>query len=185
LTDVSFRPLHRDDLPRVAAWQSAPRVARWWCEPSDLASVEARYRPSIEGRDPTEVLVVEVDGRPAGLFQRYLHADHPDWDRAIGIPAAAGIDYYLGEDDLVGRGIGSRAVASFARAALVRYPEAEVVVAAPQQANVASWRALEKAGFTRVRAGRLDSDDPADAGPAYVYVLRRADAGPAPASGAC
>ncbi|HWB36124.1 MAG TPA: hypothetical protein VHA75_08875 [Rugosimonospora sp.] len=46
-------------------------------------------------------------------------------------------------------------------------------MAAPQLANVASWRALERAGFSRLWAGQLDSDDPADAGPAYVYAVDR------------
>jgi hypothetical protein len=43
----------------------------------------------------------------------------------------------------------------------------------PQQANIASWRALERAGYVRVRAGMIDSDDPSDAGPAFVYACYR------------
>ena len=54
------------------------------------------------------------------------------------------------------------------------YPEVDVVVAAPQQANVTSWRALEKAGFQRRWSGMLDSDEPEDEGPAHVYVIDRA-----------
>jgi aminoglycoside 6'-N-acetyltransferase len=46
----------------------------------------------------------------------------------------------------------------------------------PQQENVASWRALEKAGFERIFAGPLESDDPSDSGPAFVYALRRPNA---------
>ena len=47
------------------------------------------------------------------------------------------------------------------------------MVAVPQQANVASWRALERAGYTRWWSGQLDSDDPGDAGPAHLYGIRR------------
>ena len=54
-----------------------------------------------------------------------------------------------------------------------RYPDVRCVVAAPQQENVASWRALEKAGFTRAWSGVLDSDDPSDDGPAFVYRIDR------------
>ena len=54
-----------------------------------------------------------------------------------------------------------------------RYPGVGAVVVDVQQANRPSWRALEKAGFHRVFAGTIDSDDPSDAGPAYVYVRRR------------
>ncbi len=40
-------------------------------------------------------------------------------------------------------------------------------------ANRRSWRALERLGFERVWEGDLDAEDPADAGPAVVYVLAR------------
>jgi RimJ/RimL family protein N-acetyltransferase/aminoglycoside phosphotransferase (APT) family kinase protein len=170
---IAFRPLRKDDFLRLARWQARPHVARWWREPDDLVTIAEKYTPSVEGRDPTEVFVIEFDGAPVGLIQRYRMADHPDWVAAVGFGGAAGIDYYLGEEDLIGRGIGSRAIATFARETLTRYPDVPLVIAAPQQANVASWRALEKAGFERLWAGQPDSDDPSDAGPAYVYGLRR------------
>ncbi|HEX3907325.1 MAG TPA: acetyltransferase [Mycobacteriales bacterium] len=37
----------------------------------------------------------------------------------------------------------------------------------------ASWRILEKAGFSRIWSGELDSPDPSDEGPQHVYVLSR------------
>src|SRR5437899_302177 len=150
---LSFRPLRRDDLPLLARWQTRPHVARWWRDPSDLASITAEYLPCIDGRDPTEVFVIELDGRSAGIIQRYALADDPDWETAVGFGDAAGIDYYLGDEALTGKGIGSRVIARFARETLTRYPDVPLVIAAPQQANVASWRALEKAGFERLWAG--------------------------------
>jgi RimJ/RimL family protein N-acetyltransferase len=170
---MDFRPLAYEDLAQLARWLAAPHVARWWPEPSDIDSVTAAYGPGIAGEDPTEHFVIELDGAPVGLIQRYRHDNYPEWDRTVGVANAAGIDYLLGEPDLVGRGVGTEAIAAFAADTLVRYPEIDCVVAAPQQANVASWRALEKAGFQRVWAGFLDSDDPGDAGPAFVYALNR------------
>jgi aminoglycoside 6'-N-acetyltransferase len=174
--DIAFRPLAPADLPMLAGWLGAEHVTRWWCEPSDLASVEAKYHPRVVGADDTaEEFVIELDGRPIGLIQRYRHADSPDWDAAVGIPDAAGIDYLIGVPDLVGRGVGAAAIRAFVPTVLAAYPDIEVVVAVPQQANVASWRALEKAGFTRVRSGDIESDDPSDAGPSHVYARRRTD----------
>lgn len=172
VVNVSFRPLAAVDLPLLARWQSQPHVARWWRQSSDLATMTTKYLPRIKGEVDTEVFVIVLDGRPVGLIQRYRHRAHPEWDRAVGIADAAGIDYYLGEPETVGRGIGSQAIRVFARDTLAHYADVHCVVAAPQQANVASWRALEKAGFVREWAGILDSDDPSDEGPAYIYVLR-------------
>jgi aminoglycoside 6'-N-acetyltransferase len=149
-------------------------VARWWREPADLATIAATYLPVLQGLDPTEVFVIELDGNPVGIIQRYLMADNPEWAAAVGTQDAAGIDYYIGEERLIGHGLGSRVIAQFALETLARYPQVTTVVAAPQQDNMASWRALEKAGFKRLWAGQLDSDDPSDAGPAYVYSLHRA-----------
>jgi len=54
-----------------------------------------------------------------------------------------------------------------------RYADVERMGVAVQQANHRSWRALEKAGYERVFAGMIESNDPSDAGPSYVYVRLR------------
>ncbi len=114
----------------------------------------------------------------AGIIQRYLVDDEPAWARAVtatGVVSgpAAGIDYLIGDPALTGRGYGTAAITAFTSLTFGRYPEAESVVAAPQQANAASWRVLERAGYVRWWSGQLDSDDPGDAGPAYLYGIRR------------
>ena len=169
-----MRPLARADLARLSGWLAEPHVARWWRDPNDLAAVTATYQPCIDGTDPTEVFVIEAEGRPAGFIQRYLTADDPDWDRAVQATGAvtgcsAGIDYLIGEPGLCGHGYGTAAIALFTALTFRRYPQARAVVAAPQQDNVASWRALERAGFSRWWSGRLDSTDPGDADAAYLY----------------
>ena len=172
---VSFRPLCADDLPTLAGWLAQPHVAKWWREPADLAAVAAKYQPCLDGRDPTELFVIEVDGAAAGFIQRYLYADEPDSLEVLhptGIPgaeSAAGIDYLIGHHDLTGRGIGTAAISGFTRLTFARHPEASTVLVGVSQANTASWRALEKAGFTRCWAGELASDDPSDEGPQYLY----------------
>jgi aminoglycoside 6'-N-acetyltransferase len=177
---VATRPLTGTDLALVSRWLAQPHVAHWWRDPADLASVRQAYQPSIDGDDPTEVFVIEAEGRAAGLIQRYLIDDEPAWARAVratGVVSgcAAGIDYLIGEPELTGRGYGTAAIAAFTALTLQRYPQADVVVAAPQQANVPSWRALARAGYTRWWSGQLDSDDPGDAGPAHLYGIRRPD----------
>src|SRR5487761_1417800 len=115
---------------------------------------------------------------PAGLIERYLVADDPAWDHAIRATGAvtgcaAGIDYPIGDPALPRHGYGTAAITRFTPMTFRRYPEAGSVVAAVQQANVPSWRALEKSGFTRWWSGQLDSPEPSDAGPAHLYGTRR------------
>ena len=178
---VTFRPFSADDLPRLAGWLAQPHVARWWREDPDLAAVEARYLPCLEGRDLTELFVLEASGAPAGFFQRYLIADDPQWAatlRRTGQPdvdSAVGIDYLIGDAALTGRGLGTIAITAFTRLALARYPAAGLVAVPVLQDNIASWRVLEKAGYRRCWAGELASDDPSDEGPTYLYRRDRED----------
>ena len=175
LETIAFRPCTRDDLPTVAGWLAQPHVAQWWQEDPDLTAVRAKYLPCLDGSDPTELLILEAEGTPAGFFQRYLIADDPSWATALrgtgqpDIDTAAGIDYLIGEAALTGRGLGTASIAAFTRLAFTRYPAIGLVAVTVSQANTASWRALEKAGYRRSWAGELDSDDPSDEGPQYLY----------------
>jgi aminoglycoside 6'-N-acetyltransferase len=138
-----------------------------------VEAVEAAYGPVVDGEDPTEAFIAELDGRPFGYVQRYLLADYPAWGAAVDVERAAGIDYMIGEVDLTGIGLGTRLVDSFTTLTLERYPDTDCVTVAVQQANRRSWRALERAGYHRVYAGSIASDDPSDDGPSYTYVRPR------------
>jgi aminoglycoside 6'-N-acetyltransferase len=172
--DLRFRPLDRDDLPLLCEWLAKPHVRPWWREPFDARSVETRYGPAIDGTDPTRLFVVEDNDTPIGMIQWYLLDDNPDWQRSLSVTGtprhAAGIDYLIGAEDHVGRGVGPTMIEQF----LLKFASAALpsgsVVTSVDQANQRSWRALEKIGFRRVWAGELDSEDPSDEGPSFVYV---------------
>jgi len=169
--------MQRADLPRLHEWLQRPHVAEWWRDvPPDFATVEAEYGACIDGDDPTELFVISCDNRPVGMIQRYLIADEPQWWPAFegicDVSNAAGIDYLIGEPDVVGRGVGSDVIATFSPMVFDWRP-VDAIVVTVQQANVASWRILEKAGYQRIWSGELVSPDPSDDGPEHVYVLTR------------
>jgi aminoglycoside 6'-N-acetyltransferase len=171
---VTVRPLSRDDFPLLQRWLAMPHVQAWWgSEPVTPADVERKYGPRADGEDPTRVFVIEVGEQPIGIIQCYRHGDYADWDRAVGIPAAAGLDYLIGEPGQRGRGFGPAAISCLVSHVFGLFPEVGAIVAVPQTANHASRRALEKAGFSLVGERTLDSDDPSDAGPSAVYALTR------------
>lgn len=174
---TAFRRLERSDFPRLSEWLAAPHVAQWWRHGHDRAAVEADFGPLVDGEDPTEAFVIEEDGLPIGLIQRYRFDENEAWDRTVAVGTAprpaAGIDYLIGDRFRVGRGLGPRVIGDFVLGTWDRYPDLAAVVVAVQQANRQSWRALEKAGFRRDWSGALESDDPSDAGPSHVYVCLR------------
>src|SRR5438445_5426193 len=176
---LTFRPLRRQDFPLLSVWLAQPHVQSWWREEHDIAAIEARYGPSVDGVDPTECFVVDRNGEPVGFIQRYLFADNPEWQRALsvtGTPSnAAGIDYLIGSEQLIGQSLGPAVIQQFVDELWTRYPDVPAIVVDVSQGNRRSCRALEKAGFHRTWSGMLESDDPSDAGPAHVYVRHRPD----------
>lgn len=148
-------------------------MAPWWRENATPEAVEVAYGPVVDGEEPTEAFIAELDGQPFGYVQRFLLDDYPAWREAVDVEHAAGIDYLIGAVDLTGIGLGSYMVGSFTALTLERYPNTHCVAVAVQQANRRSWRTLERAGYNRVFAGHIDSDDPSDQGPSYTYVRPR------------
>ncbi len=129
-----------------------PHVGRWWKDPLTVEEFEAEYGPCIDGTDSTEPFVVALGARDIGFIQGYHLADHPDHERLVGVPGAIGIDYFIGDPDLIGRGIGTRLIGEFISTVIRRkHPDVEKVVADPEVANEASCRVLEKNGFRRAK----------------------------------
>jgi len=174
----------RGDFPLLAVWLRTPHVEAWFPwehgEASPIEAVEAEYGPCIDRVDPTELFVVETEGRPVGFMQRYRISDNPSWAAALAVigdtSAAVGFDYAIGSIDATGRGVGTAAIRELLADTFGRYPEVDSVIVAMQQANRPSWRTLERVGFERRWVGLLDSPDPSDAGPSLIYVIRRAAA---------
>ncbi len=168
---IDFVRLTRDDFPLLARWLEQPHVRQWWLdESSDLGHLEEKYGPRIDGRSACEVFVVHLDAKPVGFIQWCPMEDYAEWYGQLAeAKDAVGIDYLIGEPELVGHGIGTRVIGEFVRRVWERFPAAVGVVADPQPTNIASCRALEKNGFRSVFEGRL-ANDPVDS---RVYRLDR------------
>ncbi|MBB5872346.1 RimJ/RimL family protein N-acetyltransferase [Allocatelliglobosispora scoriae] len=176
---LSFRPLTRDDLPSLVAWRQAPHARQWFPRQLDLAAATQRYGPRIDDGHHVRMDVVLVDGVPSGYMQRYRVGDEPFFAAATGMPEAIGIDYLLGVG--AGRGLGARMIWTYLRdVVLPSAPGVSSVIASPEPANVASLRALEKAGFRRTGEIAMER------GPEVLCVLdvaRVFGVRPAPAGG--
>ena len=173
-TSIEFQPFTRADLPLLATWLDAPHVARWWPrDDTSQAALDAYYGPAIDGTDPSRLFLMLADAAPVGFCETYLHVDHPEWDREIGLPNVAGIDYLIGAPQLCGKGLGTAVIHQLCALVFGLYPRISGIASVPQAANTASRRVLEKNGFRLVEVRDIESDDPGDAGPAAVYLLER------------
>jgi aminoglycoside 6'-N-acetyltransferase len=139
-----FRPVTRADLPLLAGWLAEPHVAKWWDD--DPAAALQRIEEHIDSIS-VEPFIVELDGKPIGYIQSYdphLEAAHPYQDQPTG---TLGIDQFIGEPQLIGKGHGTRLIEAFVEQL---FDEGAIrVIIDPDPANAVAIRAYEKAGFER------------------------------------
>ena len=120
------------------------------------------YREAIQGKDPTYHYLARIDGRSIGMFQHYRIADDPEYAAALALGEdAIGVDLFIGQADLVGRGHGPAMLRQFLRDVAFPFHGIDVCVIGPSVKNVAAIRAYEKAGFRPLREVRIpDEPDP-------------------------
>ena len=139
-----FRPMTAADLPLVLRWLQQPHVMEWWGdtrEQFELVSGDLEVEAMVQ-------FIVAVDGRLFGYIQCY---DLTDWNSGFGTHPAGtrGIDQFIGEPDMIGRGHGSAFIRAFVEGKLSA--GAPRMVTDPDPANARAIRAYEKAGFARDR----------------------------------
>ncbi|OLC58331.1 MAG: hypothetical protein AUH85_00930 [Chloroflexi bacterium 13_1_40CM_4_68_4] len=152
-------------------------MRRWWNDhPNEGDYPEgtiAEWLTAVHGTDPTDMMLIRLDGRPIGVIQSYRVDSYPDHVAELGeLPEPAfELDVFVGERSLIGQGIGPDLLRAFLPIAFERYGLAYCVIG-PARANVAAIRAYEKVGFRYLKDYR--EDDTID--PDHVLLdLRRSD----------
>lgn len=170
MATITFRPMTEADLPMVEGWLGREHVQPWWVM-SDLEEMGQ----AVRGEVAVEAWILVVDGRDAGYFQVYDVGYDDDYGAACATvgagPGTAGIDYLIGEPELIGGGLGTRAIGTFVDEIVFGRAPWPAVCAGPDPANAASIRVLEKNGFRF--AGRIDTTE----GPEHLMVRVRAEGG--------
>src|SRR5215510_4942238 len=103
-----FRAMSRADLALIRRWLETPEVVRWWGEPEvqyDLVSGDLDH-PDMDQ------FIVSLDGHPFGYIQTYALST---WNQGLGEHPAGtrGIDQFIGEPQMIGRGHGSNFIRCF------------------------------------------------------------------------
>jgi aminoglycoside 6'-N-acetyltransferase len=178
----SWRRLTEADFPLLASWLAEPHVARWWHHETSPQALARDFGPAARGDEPSEDLLVLLDGEPLGLVQRLRIADFPEYlaelTPIVDVPDGSfGIDYLIGDVRQTGRGIGPRMIRAIVERTWSDYSDASCLIMPVSAANRTSWRALEKAGLRRIAEGELEPDNPIDNRNHVIYRIDRPDRG--------
>lgn len=174
---LEWRRLTQTDFPLLAEWLRDPEIVRWWNQESTLEAIARDFGPGTRGEEPGEDLVLLLDGQPIGLLQRSIIEDYPEdlaeFAALVDVPnGAVELDYLIAAGQRR-RGLGSRMIATAVEDTWRTYPAAPVILVAVVATNVASWRALEKAGLQRIAEGPMTPENPIDGPLHFIYRIDR------------
>jgi RimJ/RimL family protein N-acetyltransferase len=157
---ISFKPLSDSDLPRLHQWMQEKHVSSWWEEGTwSFKDLKEKYRTyalgyKMDQGKKKEVLafIIELQKRPIGYIQMYNALDftREDFDPKEFWPdplsSIGALDFYIGEPDCLGRGLGVEILQTFLAKHLFQHFNACLVD--PDKKNTAAINAYTKAGFT-------------------------------------
>jgi RimJ/RimL family protein N-acetyltransferase len=150
--DVTFRSMAAGDLPLLHEWLQRPHVRRWWGEPASYKATVEHYSPALRGDEPVDLSLIVLDGQPVGFIQRYLTENADDLEPTLPAGARlAGVDLFIAEVGLTGKGLGTRVLRTFVRDRVFCDTSIVACIADPAVRNEPSLRAFGKAGFVTVK----------------------------------
>ena len=127
-----FQPVTSADFPLLLAWLQRPHVKRWWNDDDDtLEKVVRHYGNQAHSK---RFIVYQLE-KPIGYIQYYLEEDE-----------TIGIDIFIGEEALTGRGVGPALMQAFIDL-LIEWHQPQALIIDPDPANVRAIRCYEKVGF--------------------------------------
>ena len=161
---ISFRRIQMDDLPLLQSWLNESHVHEWYDkdEKQTFTHVSKEYTPKITGEEPTKGYIVLYKNQPVAYIQSYRAGAWPEFSQRTGYGASdAGIDLFVGDPNLIGKGFGTMMITKFLQEIIFTDPTIKKCFIDPEPNNKRAIRAYEKAGFTYVKTVQMpDEPDP-------------------------
>lgn len=162
---ITFVPLQEKHFQLLLKWLETPHVKEWWDQDINWTPelIEKRYSNYVQGfkrltlgeqviEKPMHAFIINYDKVDIGCIQYYNKYDFPPelGYSTLELPeSCAAIDWYIGELDYIGKGIGSQALSMFLNEFV--FQTFENAFTDSETANVAAIRAYEKVGFKKIK----------------------------------
>lgn len=163
--NITFTTISTSHFPLLLKWLETPHVKAWWDQNTHWTKelIEQKYGNYVHGfkrltledkiiEKPMHAYIILYEQMPIGYIQYYNKHDFPPEQgyQTTELPKnCAAIDWYIGEADFIGKGIGSKALALFLDNYV--FSKFENVFVDPETANIGAIKAYEKAGFKEIK----------------------------------
>ena len=151
----AFHPMSSDHLPMIRRWLETPEVVRWWGDPDEQYALVSG---DLDHPDMDQFIVTLES---ALWLHPVLRTEHLEPGFGPQPQATRGIDQFIGEPEMIGRGHGSGFIRQFTEMLVSGIPR---IVTDPDPDNTRAVRAYAKAGFQSERM--IETPD----GPALLMV---------------
>jgi aminoglycoside 6'-N-acetyltransferase len=149
MEEIEFENLKETHFHLIQQWFNKPHVQAFYSLRSwTLEEVHSKLMPYLQGEKQMNCFIIHYNKLPVGYIQSYPIKEHPwenqDLPRDI-VQEAAGIDFFIGEQEYLGRGLGCKIILQFLEKHI--WPYYRYCLADPDIRNEASVRLLQKSGF--------------------------------------
>lgn len=155
-TTISFRPLTQDDLKLIYQWFKVPEINKWYARGKEwsIKDVENKYLPRLIGKEFVPSYIVIKESRSIGFIQFYpfTHAAMPEGlslekanEMSIHFDTTVGIDLFIGDESLMGRGLGREIIREFIEKSVPKCYT--TIYIDPEKTNVRAVKSYKKTGF--------------------------------------
>ena len=154
LKNILFRPLEQKDFPMLHEWLNRDHIAPNWGGLTSLEEVNSLYQARLHSKSIFP-FIVYFNEKPIGFIQAYdASLVRNNW--LLETEGTFGIDQFISDKNLLGKGIGSAFIKKFTDEMLLR-DEVKRIISDPPPNNPAAIKAYKKAGFHR--KARLNTFD--------------------------
>lgn len=171
-TPITLRRMTAGDIPMLHGWLNRPHLMKWWGgESPTLAQVHEKYVSKTLAASRVIAYVGMLGERPFAYAQSYVALGAGGgWWEAETDPGVRGIDQFIADPELLGKGFGTRLVCAVVD---VIFSDSQVskIQADPAPHNFRAIRCYEKAGFRKL--GVIDTPD----GSAVYMICNRPGSG--------
>lgn len=146
---LCFRNLEETDLNLLVHWMKLPHVAQWWGPESLMTDIDLKQKYlDYLNLKTVHPFIITLGHQPIGYIQFYgaTKADNNGWQEPEG---SYGVDLFIGETDLLGKGYGTLIVKNFIDFLFTEH-HATMIIIDPDPENIRAIRCYEKVGFTPI-----------------------------------